>query len=166
MDENALKALAVDYLAARHKFLQATDKVELFHGNDNIVGRIGEFVAMLFLKRQGRTVSKATSKVQKGFDLLVDQKVEISVKVITAENNLGRTTRVKKPWSELILVTLNAHYEVDRIGHITAIEMAAAVSQGFLKSEEPYANRNMVKDGGLFERFGRLYKDAEVEGYL
>lgn len=166
MNEKDLKNLAAEYLAARHKFLLATDNEELFHGNDNIVGRIGEFIAMNFLKRHGRPVSKATSKVQKGFDLKVDQDVEVSVKVITAENNLGRTTRVKKPWTELILITLNAHYQVDRIGHITASEMAYAVSQGFLKNEEPYASRNMVRDGGLFERFGRLYKDADVQGYL
>ena len=68
---------------------------------------------------QGRKVTKNSNRVQKGFDLIADDVHQISVKIITAENKFGRTTRIKEPWSELIFIKLNSEYKVDIIGHIT-----------------------------------------------
>lgn len=166
MDDKKLKKYAVDYLLARHKFLTETEKEDLLSGNDNLVGRIGEFIAINFLKRQGRLVTKNKNKVEKGYDLETNDKAKVSVKLITAENNRGRTNRVKNPWTEFVLITLNDKYKVDRIGHIKKNEILQAVKTGFLKTEEPYANRRMLKDNGLFEQYGRLYKDKDVIDYL
>ncbi len=166
MDDKKLKQYAVDYLLARHKFLAETEKEELLSGNDNIVGRIGEFIAVSFLTRQGRQVKKNKNKVEKGYDLETDDKAQVSVKLITAENKSGRTTRVKNPWTEFILVTLNDKYKVDRIGHITKSEMRRAVKEMFVKSEEPMTDRRMTNENGLFDKYGRLLKDKEVSDYL
>ena len=36
----------------------------------------------------------------------------------------------------------------------------------FLKSEEPLTDRRMTKDSGLFDKYGRLFKDEEVKDFL
>ena len=71
---NQLKHLAREYLKARHIFLNAASKLPDLHGNDNIVGRIGELIAIQFLRDQGRLVEKNLSAVQKGFDLMTSDK--------------------------------------------------------------------------------------------
>ena len=54
-DKNELKVLAKNYFFARQSFLSAIshDHPEL-GGNDNIVGRIGEFIALQFLEAKDR----------------------------------------------------------------------------------------------------------------
>lgn len=153
-------------LVARQKFLTDTKDYEQMMGNDNIIGRIGEFVALDFLTRQGRKVNKNKNRVEKGFNLLCKDSDKISVKLITAENKYGRTTRLKDTRTEFILITLDEGYKVERIGHMRKDELLRAVEAKFLRNAEPLADRKMTNDGGLFERFGRLYKGDDVKGYL
>lgn len=160
-----LKRLAREYLKARHIFLKAALKLPDLHGNDNIVGRIGELVAIQFLRDQKRKVEKNASAVQKGFDLMTSDKKMISVKTITAENKSGRTTKIKDPWDELVLITLNEKYKVDKIGHIKNSQLQKIFNQGGITSLEPYATRKLLEDGVLFSE-KNIYQGKKVLKYL
>lgn len=161
-----LKKLAVNYLYARHIFISESSKFEELKGNDNLIGRIGELIALEFLHRQGRTATKNKNLVEKGYDLLTSDNQMISVKLITAENKKGRTTRLKKPWTEIVLISLNSNYKVDRLGHITENEFKNALCENFIKDTEPYTDRKLLFDNGLFDKYGKLYKDNDVFDYL
>ncbi len=161
-----LKDLAIDYLAARHKFLKSSNEFEELSGNDNIVGRIGELIAIQYLRDQGRIVKKNSNPVQKGYDLIADEVHQVSVKIITAENKFGRTTRIKQPWNELIFIKLNSTYQVDIIGHINLDGFLKAIRDGFLKGNEPYADIKLLRDEGLFEKYGTRINGKSVKRYL
>lgn len=161
-----LKQLAVNYLYARHIFIAESSKFEELTGNDNLIGRIGELIALEFLHRQGRLATKNKNLVEKGYDLLTTDNQRISVKLITAENKKGRTTRLKKPWTEIVLITLNSNYKVDRLGHITENEFEKALMESFIKDREPYSDRKLLSDNGLFDKYGKLYKEKDVLDYL
>ncbi len=82
-------------MRARRKFRRAADKIPELNGNDNLVGRIGEFIALQFLqiKLRRKKLVRNTSAVQKGYDIIADGE-KISVKIITSENLSGRTTPI------------------------------------------------------------------------
>ncbi|MEZ4991878.1 MAG: hypothetical protein R2824_15765 [Saprospiraceae bacterium] len=66
MEIQKLKNTAKEYLIARKKFLDiANDTIEL-SGNDNIIGRIGEFIAYQLLKSQGRCPTKIRMQEERG----------------------------------------------------------------------------------------------------
>lgn len=161
-----LKQIAINYLESRKKFLKEASKFEELHGNDNIIGRIGELIALKYLYNQGRVLSKSKNLVEKGFDLLSTNNEKISVKIITAENKKGQTTKLKMPWTEIIVISLTENYKVDRIGHITEKEFERGINENFVKSKEPYTNRKMLSDNNLFHKYGRLLKNDEVKLYL
>lgn len=117
------------------------------------------------MRDQGRLVEKNASAVQKGFDLLTSDKKMISVKTITAENKNGRTTKIKDPWDELILITLNEKYEVDKIGYIKKSELQKVFKQDGITSLEPYATRKLLEDGILFSQ-ENIYQGKKVLKYL
>lgn len=100
-----LKKVCKNYLKARREFLDISNQQNELFGNDNIVGRIGEFIAIQFLRNYSRVPIKNLNKTQKGYDLLCNNK-KISVKTITCENLTKRTTRIKDPWDELVLIEL------------------------------------------------------------
>lgn len=54
-------------------------------GNDNIIGRIGEFIALQFLKSLGRHPAKIECSSNPGYDL-IDGEIKTQVKAITHEN--------------------------------------------------------------------------------
>ena len=160
-----LQKLAKEYLSARQQFLSAIreDHPEL-GGNDNIVGRIGEFVALQFLRRSNREVSKCKNATNKGFDIECSNGRQISVKTITAESKTGRTTKLKQPWHELIMIYIGDNYEVEKIGHIHIEDFKIAVREKII-SEDPVANRRFFENG-LFSRFGTIYSGEQVKDYL
>jgi len=160
-----LRNLAKAYLEARHIFLKAASSLPDLHGNDNIVGRIGELVAIQFLRDQGRVLEKNASPVQKGFDLLTSDKRMISVKVITAENKSGRTTRIKEPWDEFLLITLNDKYRVDKLGHTTKAQLKKAFYKGTISSLEPYTTRKLLENRILFPA-RQVFSGKKVLKYL
>lgn len=161
-----LKELAKDYLKARHIFLSASKELPDLHGNDNIIGRIGELIALQYFRLQNIEVKKTKSLTQKGFDLETIQGARISVKIITAENNKGRTTTIKEPWTELIVIELNSNYEVDKLGHMTKQSFDQALKKGFIKTKQVYADRKLLVNNGFFERYGILKKGKDVEDFL
>jgi hypothetical protein len=167
MDEyDKLRLLAINYLTARSLFINESSKYIELAGNDNLIGRIGELIALKFLNIQGRTAIKNANLVEKGYDILTSDSQKISVKLITAENKSGRTTRIKKPWTEIILITLNSNYKVERLGHITEINFNKALSDNFINNNEPYADRRMLMDNNLFDIYGKIYKNEEVNIFL
>ncbi len=164
MNFNEMKSIANDYLKARETFIKRSRDFHELDGNDNIIGRIGEYIALKYLNSCGRIVSKCPNKVNKGFDLKCKEGGKISVKLITAENKSGRTTTLKQPWTELIIIRLSPAYKVDRIGHIQYDKFSQVQDQYFGK--EAYANRKLLDDGGLFAKYGTLLKGDEVANFL
>jgi len=161
-----LQEFAKQYLLARQKFLSAIreDHPEL-GGNDNIVGRIGEFIALQFLINDKRTVRKCKSVTNKGYDIICSADRQISVKTITAESKTGRSTRLKQPWQELIIIYIGKDYEVEKIGHIHIEDYNIALSQKIV-IENQVADKKMLLEGGLFSKFGKLYTGETVKNYL
>jgi len=161
-----LQVLAKKYLLARQEFLLAINKdhPEL-GGNDNIVGRIGEFVALQFLTNDNRKVEKCKSATNKGFDIVCSTGRQISVKTITAESKTGRSTKLKQPWQELIMIYIGKNYEVESIGHIHIEDFNVAINQKFIV-ENPVADKKFLAEDGLFSRFGKLYSGEIVKIYL
>lgn len=166
-DEAILKKLARDYLVARKKFRHAADKAPELNGNDNIIGRVGEFIAVQFLehKIKRRLVSRNENMVQVGYDIKADGK-KVSVKIITSENKSGRTTPIKDHWDELIIIELGVNSKVSQIGFISRDKFDEAVKDNLFRNSHPTASRSMLKDGGLFSRYGRIFTGKDLGNYL
>ncbi|MCB0631276.1 MAG: hypothetical protein KDD15_16120 [Lewinella sp.] len=163
MEIQKLKNTAKEYLIARKKFLDiANDTIEL-SGNDNIIGRIGEFIAYQLLKSQGRCPTKNQNKSERGYDLTCDNGIKVSVKTITHENETQRTTRIKEPWDELIFVQLNAFAEVERIGILTKSEFEFARTQSKKYGLTPYCQLTMLNPKGLIGKYGTVLQKNELE---
>jgi hypothetical protein len=162
-DYTRLKAMAREYLQARHQFLTSAAAHPELSGNDNIMGRIGEMVAVQFLRSQGRKVDKHKASNHAITDLVaVDDNGTtrlVSVKLISAENKRGTTTPLKPGWDDFILVELQANYEVKRLGWLN-IEAVQSQEQEALVESSPITNRSMLTTKGIIGRFGRVY-DSE-----
>lgn len=160
---NKLKKLSREYLLARKKFRDATDKDPLLSGNDNIVGRIGEFIAHQFLqhKLKRKKIIKNPNPVQKGYDIIADGQ-KVSVKTITGENASGRTTPIKQPWDELLLIELGKDSRLLRIGYLTSKDFKTwpAYRIGWC----PVASRSMFNKKGLIFVNGKIFEGANVKG--
>ena len=159
-NEKKLRKLSRDYLTARQSFRKATDNDPLLSGNDNIVGRIGEFIACQFLVNQLKRSKVARNKniVEQGYDVIADGKM-VSVKTITSENIRGRSTRVKSPWDELVLIDLQAG-KVNRIGYL---ERNNLKNHGH---DNPVARLMMLSKNGLIGKYGKVYSGKEISNYL
>lgn len=81
---------AIDkYLEARHELLLlGKAHPHRIGGNDNIIGRIGEFIALRFLESLGQKPMKMEGSSNQGYDF-IDGSVQTQVKVITEENKKG-----------------------------------------------------------------------------
>lgn len=142
-----------NYLRARNHLLRvAQEHPHLLAGNDNIIGRIGEFIAISHLAKWGRTATKAESATQKGHDLLADG-ARISVKILTSENTFGRGVRLTDPWDELILIEFHTTSLEYRAGHLLRPNFEQAVlERGW--SRRPYVKRTMLGSRGLIGLYG------------
>ncbi len=67
-DTAQFKITAKNYLKARQDFLTIAEKTDWLFGNDNLVGRIGEFIAYQYLHEHNRDPKRPKSKTEKGFD--------------------------------------------------------------------------------------------------
>ena len=108
------------YIDSRKDLIQVGEKYpEYIGGNDNMIGRIGEYYALKILIGEGQNPQKIKESNNKGYDF-IDQKTNknTQVKVITGENKNGKTVRLKKPWDQFILIQLNELYQPVRIGII------------------------------------------------
>jgi hypothetical protein len=170
-----LQKAAKAYLQARKIFLDIANNTKELDGNDNIMGRIGEFIAYQFLEKAGRKPLKNINKTQKGYDIECDEekKTQVSVKLISSENKTERTTRLKEPWDELILIELGES-EVVRIGHLIKEQFNRALLENpkhsekqYPKfSEEPYIKKTMLNSKGLIGKYGVVYSSEKVKEYL
>jgi hypothetical protein len=154
---------AIDaYLRARHELLTLGRlHPERIGGNDNIIGRIGEFIALRFLERGGRRPVRVLGGANPGFDL-TEGDAQIQVKVITEENQKGRNVRLTDPWTEFMLIELGAQYRPSRIGLISREQHRRACVENNGWSLSPYVKRTMLSQRGLIGRYGRVYTADEI----
>ncbi len=158
---------ARNYLKSRRDFLTIAEKTDWLFGNDNLVGRIGEFIAYQYLHDHNRLPKRPTSKTEKGFDFICDNGLtKISVKTITAENKIGSTTIITEPWDELILITIDENAKIQKFGILTKEQFNKAIDSGHLKSNKPYARRTMVGPKGLITKFGKIIPEQITNNYL
>lgn len=158
-----IKAVIEHYLQARTVLLALGRELpERIGGNDNIIGRIGEFLGMRFLEALSRTPRKAEGLSNPGYDL-IDGDSCIQVKAITQENQRGRSVRLTPGWNELLLIELGEHYTPVRIGLLTREQQQKAIAEGFSKTELPVVRLSMLGTKGLIGRYGRVYGREEIE---
>lgn len=169
-----LKKIGKKYLNARAEFLEDVNKLFNEHqstelsGNDNIIGRIGEFVAFQYLKEQGCDIVKPKNlKSNPVYDFVCNNhNHKISVKTITAENEKGRTTRVKKPWDVFILVEIGSDQKVEKIGILSSKQFKNALKENPRRSMQPFASRTMLNPKGLIGEFGVIVPKIKCLNYL
>ena len=166
-DTTEFKTTARNYLKSRQDFLAIAEKTDWLFGNDNLVGRIGEFIAYQYLHDHNRQPKRPTSKTEKGFDFLCDNGLtKVSVKTITAENKVGSTTIITEPWDELILITIDENSKIKKFGILTKAQFQQAIDSGHLTSKKPYARRTMVGPKGLISKFGKIIPERITNNYL
>ena len=166
-DTTKFKTTAKNYLKARRDFLTIAEKTDWLFGNDNLVGRIGEFIAYQFLHDNNRQPKRPASKTEKGFDFICDNgQKRVSVKTITAENKVGSTTVITEPWDELILIIINENIKIEKLGILTKEQFQKAADSGHIKSKKPYARRTMLGQKGLISKFGIIVDQKILNKYL
>jgi hypothetical protein len=150
--DNAVKS----YLEARRAFFAIAQKnPDELKGNDNIVGRIGEYLAISYLRSLSRRPKKVGSNSQKGHDL-VEGMAQISVKLLTSENIKGRGLRLTEPWTELVLINLDTGSLEYKIGHISKAEFEAARLENPTWSATPIVKKTMLGPKGLIGKYGKV----------
>ena len=154
---------AIDiYLKARNEILRLGDKhPDRIGGNDNIIGRIGEFFALQFLEGLGQHPRKVSGASNPGYDL-IDGKILTQVKVITAENKNGRSVRLNKPWNQFILIELDKSYKPVNIGILSECQHQQALRANSNWSENPYVKITMLGPKGLIGKYGKVYSKQEI----
>jgi hypothetical protein len=167
-DEKAIKQACNNYLNARMEFLKFANSLKakgLLNGNDNIIGsRIGEFIAWQLLDDQKRKPKINNLSNVKDFDIICDNGPQkVSVKLISPENKLGRTTRIGNIWDEFILILLDSNYKIESIGQITKKQF----EQDKKISKNPYVSRRMLGKKGLFNRVkAKINLKKDCQKYL
>lgn len=155
MDDEIQQAID-EYVCARRRVLAIGSKYpERIGGNDNIIGRIGEFIAIRFLESRGQNPSKAEGLSNPGYDL-IDGDLLTQVKVMTIENVAGRNVRLTKPWTQFVLIELGENYTPTRIGVLTEGQHRAALQEHPSWSETPVVKRTMLSANGLIGRHGEV----------
>lgn len=174
---------ARDYLKARKKFLDIANEIKeadvekkknWLWGNDNIIGRIGEFIVYQYLTDLGVIIEERKNQSQKGWDFKCFRadmtEFYVSVKTITSENKIGNTSHITYPnniekgeelipWNELIVVILNKELKIEKIGHITR-----EIFKDRNKSKNPTANKSWFNEKGLFKEY--VIKGDKLNNYL
>lgn len=161
MVDTKIQAAIEKYLQARHEILElGREHPGRIGGNDNIIGRIGEFIALRFLERLCQRPVKVLSSSNPGYDLIEEDR-KTQVKVITEENTRGRTVRLKEDWDQLLLIELGEHYRPIRIGLLTKDQHRQAISENGW-SGIPVVSRTMLQPKGLIGKYGRVYESSEI----
>ena len=150
------------YLQARHELIELARKhPDRLGGNDNIIGRIGEFIALRFLERLGQKPLKVNGSSNQGYDF-VEKDIQTQAKVITEENQKGRNVRLVEPWTQLVVIELGERYRPIRIGVLTKAQHQRACAENSGWSATPFVKRSMLGPKGLIGRYGRVYHGDEV----
>lgn len=159
MTDHKVRRVITQYISARRKLISLGEShPELLGGNDNMIGRIGEYIALRFLQKKKQKPKKVQSKSNKGFDL-VEGKRRTQVKVITQENKKGRSVRLKKPWNQFVLICLDENYKPTKIGFLTAKQHNKALKENQKRkwSKEPLVKSSMLGERGLISRYGEVH---------
>jgi hypothetical protein len=150
------------YLQARHELIELARKHPgRIGGNDNIIGRIGEFIGLRFLESLGQKPVKVNGSSNTGYDLS-ENEIRTQVKVITEENQKGRNVRLVEPWTQLVVIELGPRYRPIRIGVLTKVQHLCACIENPGWSKTPYVKRSMLGPKGLISRYGRVYQGDEL----
>lgn len=155
---------AIDhYLQARKAILALGREVpERIGGNDNIIGRIGEFIGLRFLEALCQEPVMMAGRSNPGFDLIEgDQRTQI--KAITHENKCGRSVRLTLGWTQFVLMELGEHYTPERIGLLTTTQQEQALADCFAKTSTPVVSLTMLGPKGLIGVYGRVYARDELK---
>lgn len=151
-----VELVIAEYLAARNRFLSlAARRPDLLAGNDNIVGRIGEYLAISFLTKKGRSTTKVESRSEKGHDLLIGR-IKVSVKLLTSENVKGRGMRLTDPWDELVVINLDTQSLEYHVGHLLREQFDKALTETRDWSRNPIVKKTMLGAKGLIGRYGSV----------
>jgi hypothetical protein len=162
MSDKKIQRAIDKYLQARHELIVLARKHPgRIGGNDNIIGRIGEFIALRFLERRGQRPLKISGSSNRGYDL-VENNTRTQVKVITEENRRGRSVRLVEPWTQLLLIELGKHYRPIRIGVLTKRQHQQACSENAGWSLKPIVRRSMLGPRGLISRYGCVYQGEDI----
>lgn len=146
-----------DYLFVRAKLADRdfADSNPYLRGNDNLMGRLGEFIAMNFLEAELNTViEKAESKVNAHYDMRYKEGEwrHVNVKLITGENRNGRTTGITGNWQDLIIIELGKKYEILRIGWVKREDF----------EKLPKNSKTLVASRGMLNTKGILGQNNKV----
>lgn len=161
-DREINKAIS-DYLDARKNILRLGYAYpHLIGGNDNIIGRIGEFIAIRFLESLGQQPKKVEHRSNQGYDL-VEGKRLTQVKVITSENEKGKTVRLIKPWNQFVFIKLDEDYQPSTIGILTENQHEIALSENPTWSASPVVKLTMLGEKGLIGRYGELHHEFRMQ---
>jgi len=155
---------AIDhYLRARQAILKLGREVPgRIGGNDNIIGRIGEFIGLRFLEALGQEPIMMEGSSNPGFDL-EEGNLRTQVKAITHENKRGRSVRLTPGWTQFVLMELGEHYTPERIGLLTSTQQEIALADNFAKTAMPVVSLMMLGSKGLIGVYGRVYTRDELK---
>jgi len=156
MSDTKIQKAVNRYIKARKEIIKLGKISDRISGNDNIIGRIGEFIALRFLESLGQKPKKVLLSSNPGYDL-IDNKTLTQVKVITAENKLGRNVRLNKPWTQLVLIELDENYEPRRIGILTEKNHNKSQKENKSWSKTPIVKLTMLGNKGLIGRYGKIH---------
>lgn len=162
MSDSDIQKAIEKYLQARKLILEVGERYpDRIGGNDNIIGRIGEFIGLRFLEAEGQSPTKVNGRSNPGYDLIEGAK-KTQVKVITSENQKGRNVRLKKPWNQFLLIELGENYKPERIGLISESQHEIALSENPTWSRTPIVKLTMLGDRGLIGRYGKVYLKDKI----
>jgi len=161
--DDEIKQAIEAYLQARKRILAlGRDVPDRIGGNDNIIGRIGEFLGLRFLESRGQRPVKVEGASNPGYDL-VEGDCRTQVKPITQENQRGRSVRLTPGWTQFLLIELGEHYTPERIGLISLEQHQQAIANGFTRTPTPIVSLSMLGPRGLISRYGEVFSGAAVE---
>lgn len=162
MSDSDIKKAIKQYWQARKNLLEIGKRYpERIGGNDNIIGRIGEFIALRFLESIGQHPEKEWHSSNPGYDLH-EGSILTQVKVITDENSNGKSMRLKKPWNQFVLIQLNEEHDAEKIGLLTEEEHKQAMRENTGWSDSPVVKLSMLGVKGLIGRYGKVYTKNEI----
>lgn len=161
--EYSIKITIQKYLQSRSELIEIGKMYpDLLGGNDNMIGRIGEYIALKFLKKIGQNPKKVIGSSNPGFDL-IDGNIMTQVKCITKENINGKTVRLTKPWNQFLLIELDNDYIPERVGIINNEQFNYAIKENNTWSQNPIVKLTMLSGKGLIGKYGKVYKKEEID---
>lgn len=131
-------------------------------GNDNKVGICGEFWAKyIFCNLKGYELCEVPPSNNKGYDFSCKkdgQELKVSVKVITDENQRGRSCRLQVgyPWDVVLIIHLKDDLMPLRYGLFSRQEFEKAKQAKVLTSDQPMIHLRWLGKNGWINKYGKV----------